>query len=123
MTSVNEIQNLISILPEKDIEIALQFVEQRNFEELQLLVNSDVTKFEKLVESIDPDSNEYLVAVSNLDTCIQLKNCVDEYLSQFDVYIEEDDDFIIDDTYDMTEDDYYDHLFYIYIVNNEKIIK
>jgi hypothetical protein len=116
MTSVSEIQNLISILPEKDIEIALQFVKQRNFEELQLLVDSDVTKFEKLVEAIDPDSDEYLVAVSNLDTCIQLKNCVDEYLSQFDVYIEEDDEFTIDDSYDMSEEEYYDHLFYMYTV-------
>lgn len=115
MTSVSEIKNLISILPEKDVQIALNFVDQRNFEDLKLLVDSDVTKFAKQIDSIDPDSNEYLVAISTLDTCIQLKNCVDEYLSQIDVYIEEDDE-LIDNIYDMSEDDYYDHLFYIYTI-------
>lgn len=117
MTSVNEIKNLISILPDKDVEIALQFVEQRNFEELQLLVDSDVIKFEKLVESINPDSDEYFVAISNLDTCIQLKHCVDDYLAQFDIYSEKDYDDTIDDFYDMSEEDYYNHLFYMYSVN------
>lgn len=114
MTSVNEIKNLISLLPEKDIPIALRFVELRDFESLQELVNSDVIKFEKQIYKFKPNSPEYFVAMSTLDNCVNLKMCVDEYRSQFQFDDNEDDDFcdLLDDA-DL-ENDYYEHLYYIH---------
>lgn len=114
MTSVKEIENLISILPKKDIPIALNFVKNRDFESLQELVNSDVIKFEKHVSKLTPESKEYFVAISTLDNCINLKTCVDEYLAQFqlDALDESDDDFCDLLDCNINDDEYYEHMYY-----------
>lgn len=119
MTIVDEIKSLISILPEQDVNLALQFVDTRQFESLKELVDSDVIKLEKQALQYDVDTNEYFVALSNLDNCLQLQQLITRYLVDqlgiVDVFDEHDKYELPDEDYD--EDAYYDHLWYVYNSN------
>lgn len=119
MTIVDEIKSLISILPEQDVNLALKFVDTRQFESLKELVDSDVIKLEKQALQYDVDTNEYFVALSTLDNCLQLQQLVNRYLDQLGILetFEEEDIYDLPEE-DYDEDDYYDHLWYIYSSQN-----
>lgn len=115
MTIIDEIKNLISILPEQDVQLALHFVDTRQFEHLKELVDSDVMKLQKQAMECEVNSNEYFVALSQLDNCLSLQQQVNKYLDQLGIL----DDIDNDDIYNLPEDDYnedeyYDHLWYMY---------
>lgn len=119
MTTVDEIKSLISILPEQDITFALHFVDARQFESLKDLVDSAVIKLEKQALQYEVDTDEYFVALSTLDNCLQLQQLVNSYLDQLGI-LENFDEI---NEYDLpgedyNEEDYYDHLWYIYSLQN-----
>ena len=119
MMLIDEITNLISILPEQDVTIAFNFIKNRQFEKLKELVDSDVVKLQHQALNYEINTNEYYVALSNLDNCLQLQQNVNRYLDQLGILyddIDEDDYDLFDNEYD--EDEYYDHLWYMYNVNN-----
>jgi hypothetical protein len=118
MTIIDEIKNLISVLPENDVPLALKFIENRQFEHLKDLVDSDVIKLNKTALQYEHDTSDYFVALSNLDNCLQLQQNVNKYLDQLGIY----DEYIDVDEYDLPEDDYdedeyYDHLWYLYMLD------
>lgn len=119
MTIINEIKSLISILPEQDVELALQFVDTRQFESLKELVDSDVIKLERQALQYEIGTDEYFVALSTLDNCLQLQQLVNRYLDQLGILntIEEDDEYDLPEE-DYDEEAYYDHLWYIYSLQN-----
>lgn len=116
MTIIDEIKSLISILPEQDVELAIKFVDTRQFESLKFLVDSDVIKLEKQALQYEVDTDEYFVALSNLDNCLQLQQLITRYLVDqlgiVDIF-DEDDKYDLSDT-EYDEDDYYDHMWYVY---------
>lgn len=119
MTIVDEIKSLITILPEQDVKLALEFVDTRQFESLKYLVDSDVIKLEKQALQYEVDTKEYFVALSTLDNCLQLQQLVNRYLDQLGILetFEEDDIYDLPEE-DYNEDEYYDHLWYIYNSQN-----
>lgn len=119
MTIVDEIKSLISILPEQDITLALHFVDTRQFESLKDLVDSDVIKLEKQALQYEVDTDEYFVALSTLDNCLQLQQLVNRYLDQLGILenFDEINEYDLPEE-DYNEEDYYDHLWYIYSVQN-----
>ncbi len=113
MTSINEIKNLISILPDKDQKLSYDFLDNRKFEELKEIVHSDVVKTEKKIKQLDVASEEYVIVDSNLNALLQLEECIDEYREQLSLgYNEVDDPTIYDDEQD--DDEFLDHLYYMY---------
>lgn len=119
MTIVDEIKSLISILPEQDITLALHFVDTRQFESLKDLVDSDVIKLEKQALQYEIDTDEYFVALSTLDNCLQLQQLVNRYLDQLGILenFDEINEYDLPEE-DYNEEDYYDHLWYIYSLQN-----
>lgn len=120
MTIIDEIKSLISILPEQDVELAIKFVDTRQFESLKFLVDSDVIKLEKQALQYEVDTDEYFVALSNLDNCLQLQQLITRYLVDqlgiVDIFDEDDKYDLPEEDYD--EEEYYDHLWYIYSLQN-----
>ena len=120
MTIIDEIKSLISILPEQDVELAIKFVDTRQFESLKFLVDSDVIKLEKQALQYEADTDEYFVALSNLDNCLQLQQLITRYLVDqlgiVDIFDEDDKYDLPEEDYD--EEEYYDHLWYIYSLQN-----
>lgn len=119
MTIIDEIKSLISLLPEQDIMLALHFVDTRQFESLNDLVESDIIKLEKQALQYEVNTNEYFVAISTLDNCLQLQQLIHRYLDQLcivEVFDENDQYDLPEEDYD--EEAYYDHLWYIYSLQN-----
>lgn len=73
---VDRMKALIPSLPERDIELANKFLNNRDFESLQLLVNSAIVRVEKGLNKKDP-KKEYLKA--DLEKMDELKVEVDLY--------------------------------------------
>lgn len=117
MTIIDEIKSLISILPEQDISLALHFVDTRQFEQLKYLVDSDVIRLQKQASVYEVDSKEYFVALSNLDNCLTLQQHINYYLDQIGMLDEvKEDDFYDLPEEDYDEDEYYNHLYYMYSI-------
>lgn len=77
-TKINEIKSLLICLPDKDKILAEKFINNRDFESLQFLVNSNYYKAEKRVfKEIDTYKKEELERI--LDEIATLKYKVDEY--------------------------------------------
>lgn len=92
---------LASSLPQKDINIAVKFIESRDFDSLLELVDSDIKKYSKYEE-------EGLLTKSiNMSDMELLKSEVEHYLyliNGSDAYSDFDPDFDIeDDDYDDEE--------------------
>lgn len=119
MTSLNEIKNLITILPDKDKNIADNFIIQRKFEELKELVHANVFKTEKEMKQLDKDSDDIFVLDSKLNGLLQLEEYVDEYYNQTLLGYSEDDDPTICDCDDTDDDEFMDHLYYMYCSHSE----
>ena len=117
MTIIDEITNLVSILPEQDIKLALQFINTRQFEQLKYLVDSDVIKLQQQSLQYPVNTTEYFIALSTLDNCLQLQQQVNKYLDQLGIL----DDYSDDDLYELSDEyddnEYYDHLYYMYNIN------
>lgn len=83
----------INCLPERDIKFAEKFINNRDFESLQDLVNSDVYLVEKNAKLSNPNPKYANINIENLN---ELKGTVDEYCNllypEVEVdYMEEDD--------------------------------
>ena len=81
-TILNNIKTLIPYLPSKDIPYANKFLEVRNFESLQELVNSSIYIIKKNLKS-DKPKEEYLKL--DLDKLASLKAEVDLYSTQLEI--------------------------------------
>ena len=122
MTLIEEIESLITVLPEKDHNIANCFLKNRKFEELNEIIDSDIYKAEKEKKQIDEDSKEYIVLESNLDAMTQMKNLVDEYIDQINFGNDDLYDPTIDEL-DCDEDDseFLNNIYYMYCCNSTLI--
>lgn len=95
--TVEEIKNLIPELPKKDIILGQKFLLNRDFESLQMLVNSAIIKVERNLKK-EIVEHEYLEI--NLDKLEELKVKVDEYYEQIAPSENIYDDTILDDLED-----------------------
>lgn len=82
MVTVEKIRGLIHHLPEGDDNLAVTFIDVRDFESLKELVDSAIIRTKRSVTSINP-SEKY--AKVDLDTLRELKASVDEYVDQLDI--------------------------------------
>lgn len=94
---IDRIKSLIESLPKKDISFGYKFLEERDFESLQELINSALYKINKSLNSDNP-KEEYLKI--NLEDLNSLKAEVDIYSAQIGF---EDEDIESDLDYDESE--------------------
>lgn len=89
---IDRICKLIPALPESDVPFGDKYLRERNFESLQLLVNSSIVRVKKGLAKEAP-KEEYLKV--DLEKLNKLKVVVDEYYSMLELPEEEDiyDDF------------------------------
>lgn len=91
MSTIDKIRNLFKFLPQKDIELANDFLNKRHFVELKELVDSDVTKAFKLVEKLMPEeedgqcTEEYVVAQAIYNELKTLQSMVDFQAAAFEI--------------------------------------
>lgn len=83
MEAVCRMKSLISTLPEKDRDLGYKFLNERQFDSLQSLVNSALYKVRKA--KIIGDTNNELIAI-DVDNLIRLKSEVDAYVFQLGIY-------------------------------------
>ena len=121
MTLIEEIESFITILPEKDQNIAKCFLKNRKFEELKEIIDSDIYKAEKEKKQIDETSKEYVVLESNLDAMTQMKNLVDDYINQINFGDIDDYDPTIEDYNDDDESEVLNNIYYMYCCNSTLI--
>lgn len=91
-SSVQRISKLISALPKSDIPFGDKYLKERDFESLQLLVNSSIVRVKKGLTKEVP-KEEYLKV--DLERLNELKVEVDEYYSMLE--LPEEDSEIYDD--------------------------
>lgn len=77
-TPIKRIELLISSLPKKDIPIGTKYLKDRNFEALQMLVDSAIIRVKRGLHSENP-KQEYLEV--DIRTLNELKVEVDNYYS------------------------------------------
>ena len=77
-SAIQVLQRLIHNLPQKDIAIANKFLNERKFEDLLEIVNSDIYLVKKHQKK-EPIKEEY--ASINLESIIQLKSELLDYMS------------------------------------------
>lgn len=82
MVTVERIKGLTHHLPEGDDNLAVRFIEVRDFESLKELVDSAIIRTKRSVVSINP-SEKYTKV--DLDALRELKASVDEYVDQLDI--------------------------------------
>lgn len=87
---LNKIRELIKELPGKDAPLAAKFLEQRNFQCIMELIESDIYKIKQkadLLELVEKDSE----VNAHIDKLLELKSNLDEYMSYLDVPDNSDD--------------------------------
>lgn len=84
---VERMKKLINYLPNKDIELGLKFIENRDFESLQELVNSARYKIKKNLSSANPKEEYIKIDLGKLD---DLKAEVDSYAMVLNLLDEEE---------------------------------
>lgn len=87
---VERMKKLINYLPEKDIKLGNKFIDNRDFESLQELVDSARYKVRKSLSSDNPKS-EYINL--DMDKIDKLKVEVDAYCLLLNPDIDNDDDY------------------------------
>lgn len=97
MTALENIQKLSQSLPKGDVILANIFIDSREFESLQELVNSAIIKAKKNLRSDNP-KEEYINL--DMDDLITLKAEVDFYVEQLTLPSQED--------FDPEEEEYYE---------------
>lgn len=86
---LKKISQLLPTLSEKDYKLGKKFLDTRDFESLQSLVNSALYKIKKKYEDATPE--EYGEAVEPFE---DLKMAVDEYASLLDISIVNYEDYL-----------------------------
>lgn len=81
-------RSLLKHLPRRDQSLGEQFIQNRQFESLQELIDSAIYKTKKNISSDNP-RQEYLEV--DLDELRRLKSEVDVYVSQLDLPNNEED--------------------------------
>lgn len=76
MNPVEQMDKLMDSLPKKDIPLGRKFLKERDFEQLQLLIDSAIYKVKKSQNSENPKPEYQDINLDNLDT---LKSVVDNY--------------------------------------------
>lgn len=89
MEPVERIKRLTQYLPKGDIALAHTFIDSRDFESLQELVDSAIVKTKRNISSNNP-REEYLGL--DVDEMEKLKTEVDDYVDQLQLP-EQDDEF------------------------------
>ena len=89
-TTLSNIKKLVNNLPQKDIMLGHMFLEDRNFEALQALVDSALIKIRRSRSSDNPKEEYKDINLEALDT---LKAEIDSYCMLLGIG-EPDDDFI-----------------------------
>lgn len=90
MGPVERMRNLIKYLPKSDLVLSQRFIDCRDFESLQELVDSAIIKIRKNLRSSTP-KEEYINL--DVDELNQLKAEVDVYLEQLQIPYQEDNKF------------------------------
>ena len=85
MNTLERIQSLITVLPEKDIQLAEQFIKKREFESLYELVSSDIYKVRKKAKQ----NNIEEIDIPNLGDLDLLKSEIVNYIDTIGWYEEE----------------------------------
>ena len=66
-SSLNRIKGLIKVLPGKDLSLATEFLNNRNFQGILELVESDIYKAEKKDSNRQDNTlNDYIIALTEL---------------------------------------------------------
>lgn len=86
---IDRIKALIPSLPEGDIKFAHKFLNSRDFESLQLLVNSSLVRVKRGLSKENP-KEEYLKA--DLGEMRKLKSEIDAYCEAFELPEQESDE-------------------------------
>lgn len=89
MGPVERMKNLIKYLPKSDLVLSQRFIDCRDFESLQELVDSAIIKIRKNLRSSTP-KEEYINL--DVDELNQLKAEIDVYLEQLQIPYQEDID-------------------------------
>lgn len=87
MEPVERMMNLTKCLPKGDIVLAQRFIDSRDFESLQELVDSAIIKVRKSLRSDNP-KEEYLSL--DMDELVKLKAEVDVYAEQLQIPYQDD---------------------------------
>lgn len=90
MEPVERIRNLTKYLPKGDIALAQRFIDSRDFESLQELVDSAIIKVRKSLRGDNP-KEEYLSL--DMDELTKLKAEVDCYVEQLTLPNNEEDNY------------------------------
>ena len=85
---IDRINNLITSLPEGDSRLAYEFLNSRDFESLQLLVDSSIVRVKKGLDRENP-KEEYLKA--DLGGMRKLKSEVDDYCEALELLEQQDE--------------------------------
>lgn len=101
---IQRIENLISELPKTDIPFGNKYLKSRDFESLQLLVDSAIVRVNKGLTKENP-KEEYLNV--DLEKLRELKVEVDTYYSMIETSIQEDEDI-----YEDYDDEEFNEAFY-----------
>ena len=89
-SSLNRIKGLIKVLPGKDLSLATEFLDNRNFQGILELVESDIYKAEKKDSNRQNNIlNDYIIALT------ELKSELLTYMSYLDIS-EYDDNYNFD---------------------------
>lgn len=82
-TPIQMMEELIPLLPEKDVKFASNFIIKRDFESLSDLVASDIYKLERKINILNKEDNisELSKVMKLLEDYCSLKSIIDEYLT------------------------------------------
>lgn len=89
MESVERIKRLTQHLPKGDIALAHTFIDSRDFESLQELVDSAIANTKRNISSNNPNEEYFSLDVDEIE---KLKTEVDDYVDQLQLP-EQDDEF------------------------------
>lgn len=87
---LNIIRNLIKELPDKDPSICEKYLQERNFECIREIVESDIYKAKQKADPFDLLDNESDIS-NYIDKLLELKSALDEYISYLEVPDNSDD--------------------------------
>ena len=88
-SALDKIRDLIPALPKRDIELAHKFLNNRDFESLQLLVDSSLIRVKKNLRSDSPKEDYLKVDLAELR---KLKSLIDIYCEALIIPEQEDDE-------------------------------
>lgn len=92
---LHKIRELIKELPGKDSELCKRFLDERNFESILEIVESDIYKAKQKADPMEllEESNE----IDIISKLLELKSNLDEYMSY--LYIPDNSDDLYEDCY------------------------